>query len=172
MARLDRLPSKDDQGSWRGGIETPQGGRHKLKYEPGMGGFRVSSTLPAGMNFPFDFGFIPRTRGDDGDPLDILVLMDAPAYPGCLVPVRLLGVMEADQTEKDGTTVRNDRLLAIAHGSTERGELHGLKDLGDGLLTELETFFSTYNQLAGKRFRVRRMRGAGRAAKVIVASSI
>jgi len=172
MARLDRLATKDDEGSWRVVIETPQGSRHKLKYEPTLDRFRVSATLPAGMNFPFDFGFIPHTRADDGDPLDILVLMDAPAYPGCLVPVRLLGVIEADQTEKGGTTIRNDRLLAIAHGSTERGELHGLKDLGDGLLTELETFFSTFNQLAGKKFRVRRLRGAGRAAKVIKASSI
>ena len=127
MTRLDRISQKDAEGSWRAVIETPQGCRHKLKYEPGLGSFSVSSTLPAGMNFRFDFGFIPRTRADDGDPLDILVLMDAPAYPGCLVPVRLLGVIEADQTEADSSIVRNDRLLAVAQGSTERGELRGIR---------------------------------------------
>ena len=171
MTRLDRISQKDAEGSWRAVIETPQGCRHKLKYEPGLGSFSVSSTLPAGMNFPFDFGFIPRTRADDGDPLDILVLMDAPAYPGCLVPVRLLGVIEADQTEADSSIVRNDRLLAVAQGSTERGELRGIKDLDDALVTQLETFFKTYNKLSGKEFRIRRLRGARRAEALIDAAS-
>ena len=92
-------------------IETPKGSPNKLTFEPRYGTFVLKGVLPAGAVFPFDFGFVPSTRADDGDPLDVLVLMDAPVYPGCIVPARLIGVIEAEQTEA-GETERNDRLLA------------------------------------------------------------
>jgi inorganic pyrophosphatase len=151
MIALELLPANDAHGHLQAVIESPQGSRNKLKHEPGTGTFRVSHCLPAGMSFPFDFGFIPGTRGPDGDPLDVLVLMDAPAFPGCLVSVRLLGVIEAEQ-EQDGATVRNDRLIAQARGSTERGRPRRLKDLDESLLDEIEAFFLTYNRLRGRRF--------------------
>jgi inorganic pyrophosphatase len=154
-------------GLWRIVIETPQGSRNKLKYIPVEEVFEVSSSLPAGMSFPFDFGFVPQTRAKDGDPLDILVLMDAPAYPGVVVEVRLLGVIEADQTERDGHTVRNDRLIAVAQGSTERGDLKRLGDLAPALITEIESFFGTYCDLSGKRFKARARRGPKRATTLI-----
>ena len=93
-------------------IETPKGSANKLAYEPRYGTFVLKGVLPAGAVFPFDFGFVPSTRGEDGDPLDILVQMDAPAFPGCIVPSRVIGVIEAEQTEV-GQTERNDRLLAV-----------------------------------------------------------
>ncbi|MDQ6860764.1 MAG: inorganic diphosphatase [Verrucomicrobiota bacterium] len=89
--------------------------------------FELSGVLPAGAVFPYDFGFIPQTRGGDGDPLDVLILMDEPAFTGCLVETRLLGVIEADQTE-NGETTRTDRLIAVAANS--RTNEH-LKTLGD-----------------------------------------
>src|SRR5213595_2139587 len=91
-------------------IETPKGCRNKFDYDPDSGLFMLGGLLPEGMMFPFDFGFIPSTLGEDGDPLDIMVLMDAPAHVGCLIEVRIVGVIEAKQTEK-GETERNDRLL-------------------------------------------------------------
>jgi Inorganic pyrophosphatase len=91
-------------------IETPKGSPNKLTFEPRYGTFVLKGVLPAGAVFPFDFGFVPSTCADDGDPLDVLVLMDAPVYPGCIVPSRLIGVIEAEQTE-EGETERNDRLL-------------------------------------------------------------
>src|SRR5919199_1807176 len=94
-------------------IETPKGSRNKFDYDEELGLFKLGGVLPAGASFPFDFGFLPATRGGDGDPLDVLVLMDEPAFAGCLVTVRLLGVIEAEQTEGDATT-RNDRLIAVA----------------------------------------------------------
>jgi inorganic pyrophosphatase len=97
-------------------IETPKGSPNKLAFEPRYGTFVLKGVLPAGAVFPFDFGFVPSTRGEDGDPLDVLVLMDAPVYPGCIVPSRLIGVIEAEQTE-NGETERNDRLLAVAANS-------------------------------------------------------
>src|SRR5919202_2577365 len=101
-------------------IETPKGSRNKFKYDEQRGLFKLSGVLPAGAVFPFDFGFVPSTRGEDGDPLDVLVLMDEPAFAGCLVPSRLIGVIEAEQTE-EGTTERNDRLIAVAANSYTHG---------------------------------------------------
>lgn len=167
MATLNRLAPKDEHGAWRAVIETPQGSRHKLKFDPKEQAFAVACTLPAGMSFPFDFGFFPRTRAEDGDPLDVLVLMDGPASPGCLVSVRMLGVIEADQTERDGRSERNDRLVALGEGSTERGDLRSLKDMDPALIKQLETFFVTYNQLFGKSFRIRAVRGPRTAERLI-----
>src|SRR5215208_1072043 len=102
-------------------IETPRGSRNKFNYDGGLGLFKLGGVLPAGAVFPFDFGFIPSTLGGDGDPLDVLVLMDEPAFTGCLVPSNLLGVIEAEQTE-DGKTTRNDRLIAVAAKSRDHAE--------------------------------------------------
>src|SRR3954464_7536915 len=85
-------------------IDTPKGSRNKFKYDEAHGLFKLSGVLPAGASFPFDFGYVPSTRGEDGDPVDVLVLMDEPAFAGCLVPARLIGVIEAEQTETDGAT--------------------------------------------------------------------
>src|SRR6266478_3303602 len=86
-------------------IETPRGCRNKFDYDPESNLFMLAGLLPEGMMFPFDFGFIPSTLGEDGDPLDILVLMDAPAHVGCLIEVRLIGIIQAEQTQ-DGKTKR------------------------------------------------------------------
>jgi inorganic pyrophosphatase len=119
------------------------------------------------MSMPFDFGFFPGTRASDGDPLDVLVLMDGPAYPGVVAAVRLLGVIEAEQSEDGGEPYRNDRLIAVAEGSTERGELRRLSDLDDSLLTQIETFFETYDRLTGKSFRRIARRGARVARRLL-----
>src|SRR3712207_70105 len=106
-------------------IETPKGSRNKFKYDEERGLFLLDGVLPLGAVFPFDFGFVPSTLGDDGDPLDVLVLMDEPAFAGCLVPARLIGVIEAEQTEK-GKTTRNDRLITVAENSRNHRELRSL----------------------------------------------
>src|ERR1043165_905957 len=80
-------------------IETPKGCRNKFDYDPESDLFMLGGLLPAGMMFPFDFGFIPSTLGQDGDPLDILVLMDAPAHVGCMIEVRIIGVITAEQIQ-------------------------------------------------------------------------
>jgi inorganic pyrophosphatase len=165
--KLERLRPVDNEGRLRAVLETPQGSRHKLKYLPDDETFEVSTTLPAGMSMPFDFGFFPRTKAADGDPLDVLVLMDGPAHPGVVVAVRLLGVIEAEQSEDGGKPYRNDRLLAVALGSTERGNLRRLTDLDDTLLTQIEAFFETYDRLRGKSFRPIGRRGARVARRLL-----
>ena len=81
-------------------IETPKGSRNKFKYDPDLRMFKLSKVLPEGMVFPYDFGFVPSTKGEDGDPVDVLVLADEPTFPGCLLECRLVGVLEAEQEEK------------------------------------------------------------------------
>jgi inorganic pyrophosphatase len=152
------MPSLYDRPTFRADgelnvvIEAPKGSRNKYAYDPEEALFVLKSVLPAGAIFPFDFGFIPSTLGEDGDPLDILVLMDEPAFPGCLVPSRLVGGIEAEQTERDGETVRNDRLIAVAAKSYTHRDVCSLDDLNANLIGEIEHFFASYNEIRGKRF--------------------
>ena len=134
-------------------IETPKGSRNKYNYDEKLRLFRLGGVLPSGASFPFDFGFMPSTLGGDGDPLDVLVLMDEPAFTGCLVRVRLVGVVEAEQTERDGETTRNDRLIGVAADSRLLGRVRTLESLGPDLLEEIEHFFVSYNRIKGKKFK-------------------
>ncbi len=147
-------------------IETPKGGRNKLRYNPGQQLFELSKVLPSGTIFPFDFGFIPSTLAEDGDPLDVLVLLEEPVPTGCKVPARLVGVLEAEQTE-DGRTERNDRLLAVAEDSHEHREVHSVKDLNQWLLEEVEHFFVSYNEMPSKEFKSLGWHGPHTAEKLV-----
>ncbi len=103
-------------------IETPKGSRNKFKYDEDLGCYRLNKVLPEGMSFPLDFGFVPQTKAEDGDPLDVLVLMDQPAYPGIVVESRIVGVIEAEQTDGD-KTIRNDRVLAVSVDSHTHADI-------------------------------------------------
>ena len=157
----------DEGGALHVIIETPKGSRNKFNYDAGHGLFKLGGVLPAGAVFPFDFGFIPSTLGGDGDPLDVLLLMDEPAFPGCLVPSRLVAVIEAEQTERDGTCTRNDRLIAVAADSRAHKAVRTLADLNATLLDEVEHFFVSYNQIKGKTFKPLGRYGPVKAARLI-----
>jgi inorganic pyrophosphatase len=165
MPSLFDRPTFRDEGELNVIIEAPRGSRNKYAYVPGDGLFVLRGVLPAGASFPFDFGFIPSTLGEDGDPLDVLVLMDEAAFAGCLVPSRLVGGIEAEQTERDGETTRNDRLIAVAAESHTHRDVKSLDDLNDTLLEEIEHFFESYNEMRGKRFEVLRRVGPEGALK-------
>jgi len=147
-------------------IETPKGSRNKFDYDPESNLFMLGGLLPEGMMFPFDFGFIPSTLGDDGDPLDVLVLMDAPAHVGCLIEVRLVGVISAEQIE-DGHKEVNDRLLGVAVHSYDHENIEAISDISKTLLSQLEEFFVSYNKQRGKKFRVTGTFGPKRAIKFL-----
>jgi inorganic pyrophosphatase len=153
VTAVDDLPPFDHQGLTHVIIETPKGSRNKYKYSPETKMFECAKALTAGLTFPFDFGFVPSTRAEDDDPLDIIVLMDQPAFAGCLVHARLLGVMEAEQT-KNGKVYRNDRLLAVHNYSIEYGELKSWQEVAPNFLKELEMFFVLQNQSKGEQFKV------------------
>jgi inorganic pyrophosphatase len=147
-------------------IETPQGSRNKYAFDPEQRVFRLKRVLPAGMSFPYDFGFVPSTKADDGDPVDVLVLMDEPAFPGCLLQCRLIGVIEGEQSE-DGEKERNDRVVAIENANHSFADIRHINDLGKKFLQELEMFFVNYHELQGEKYRVLGVRGPSRARKCI-----
>ncbi|MFL6415858.1 MAG: inorganic diphosphatase [Bryobacteraceae bacterium] len=145
-------------------IETPKGRRNKFDYDPTIEAFTLGGLLAEGLSFPFDFGFVPSTVAEDGDPMDVMVLMDEPAHVGCVLSARLIGVMQAEQTQ-DGKTTRNDRLIAVAIHSYSHEKILSVAELNKSLLEQIEDFFISYNKSRGKRFRVTRVAGPAKAIK-------
>ncbi len=150
-------------------VETPRGCRNKFKFDPKLRAFRLGSVLPAGAAFPYDFGFVPQTKGDDGDPIDVLLLMDEAAFPGCIVAARLIGVIEGEQTE-GGKMVRNDRLVAVAQDAHDYRDLNSVREMNENLLKELEHFFVSYNEARGRKFKFLGTRGPKPAYKLLAAA--
>ncbi|MCD6011480.1 MAG: ipyR [Flavipsychrobacter sp.] len=148
-------------------IETPRGNQNKFNYDPGLDLFRLKKTLPMGMAFPLDFGFIPNTIAEDGDPLDIMAFMDQRAYPGCLVQCRIIGIIEAMQKEKNGKQIRNDRVIGVADCSILYADLTDIKDLNKQMVKEIQTFFENYNKNEGKEFKLLHWRSAEKAIEAI-----
>jgi inorganic pyrophosphatase len=148
-------------------IETPKGSPNKYNYDETCAAFRLGGVMPEGSSFPYDFGFIPSTLGEDGDPLDVLVFMDAPVPVGCVLTIRLIGVIEAKQREKSGEWIRNDRLLAVATHAHTHAHVKSLDDLRPRLLDEIEAFFRNYNELNGKEFKPTGRSGPKKARKLI-----
>ncbi len=148
MADLTSFPNQLDPKKLecRAIIETPKNRRNKFDYDPESNLFELAGLLPEGMMFPFDFGFVPSTLGEDGDPLDVMVLMDEPAHWVCLVHVRIVGVIEAEQTE-DGKTEANCRLLAVSVHSYSYENVTSIKQISASVLDQLEGFFISYNKL-------------------------
>jgi inorganic pyrophosphatase len=161
------LRNEDDESLYNVVIETSKGSPNKLGYDDALGAFTLHSVLPQGAVFPFDFGFLPRTKGGDGDPLDVLVLMQAPVPAGTIVPTRLVGVIEAEQRERSGATVKNDRLIGVAPSCALYRDVTKLDELPTALVDEIEQFFVNYERQQGKEFRPMGRAGARRAGTLV-----
>ena len=159
-----RAEDKDDKVSIHVVIETPQGSRNKYALDPKRGIFELKKVLPAGMEFPYDFGFVPSTLADDGDPVDVLVLMDEPAFPGCLLKCRMVGVIEGEQGKKKEKE-RNDRIVAIEQANHSYAHVKHIDDLGKKFVKELEEFFVNYHDLTDKKYRVIGVKGPEEARR-------
>jgi inorganic pyrophosphatase len=170
LASGQNLPPFAGNGSLHVLVDTPKGSRNKFKWDAERALYKLSGVLPAGAVFPFDFGYVPSTEGEDGDALDVLLLMDEPAFVGCLVEARLIGVIEARQTE-DGKTERNDRLIAVAEESRTHREIDELADLPENLLHEIEHFFVSYNAAKGKQFEPIGRKGSRTAKRLVTEGS-
>lgn len=162
---LIKLPNKLDEktAACRAVVETPKGRRGKYDYDPKSRAFRLKTMLPDGMSFPLDFGFIPSTLAEDGDPTDVMILVDEPSPVGALVDVRLIGVIEGEE-EEDGKTERNDRLLAVAAVSHLYADVKQASDLDDGFIDNLVQFWVNKDRLEGKAFRCLGVKGPKEAA--------
>jgi inorganic pyrophosphatase len=160
--------SPREQGSGRVNviIDTPAGSRNKYKYDEQLAVFRVSRILPQGAVFPHDFGSIPGTLAPDGDALDVLVLQLAPSFPGCLVTVKLIGVLHAEQRE-GGKLIRNDRLIGAVDTAVNPARLSELRELDREQLRAIEHFFSSYNAFQGRAFSIRSRGGASDAMRTL-----
>jgi inorganic pyrophosphatase len=148
-------------------VEAPAGSRVKVYYDPDSHRFRIGKFLPLGMVFPFDFAFIPSTLGGDGDPVDILILPEAPLPVGCIVKVRILGVMESEQRKLNKRAKRNDRIIARLTESKLFSQVDHIDQLGPVFVTEITTFFETYKRLRGQTYEVTNVGGPERAADLI-----
>jgi inorganic pyrophosphatase len=169
-SRLQSLDKKDkdqnDNTMVQVVIETPKGSRNKYAFDSEEKVFRLKKVLPAGMTFPYDFGFVPRTLAEDGDPVDVLVLMDEPAFPGCVLKCRLIGIIEGEQGDgKDKE--RNDRVVAVEKENHSFADIDHVDDLGKEFTHELEEFFVNYHKLSGEQYRVIDVKGPKQAKKGI-----
>lgn len=168
MNAIAALPTFDPQsGELLSVVETPRGSRNKYAFNPALGLFELRRVLPRGMLFPFDFGFIPSTTADDGDPLDVLLLLEDTAPQGCVIRVRAIGAIEARQRETNGAWERNDRIIAVAVHAKLHADLKSAKELRPRLLDEIEAFFRDYNEMDGKEFDPLKRVGPNAAASLI-----
>jgi inorganic pyrophosphatase len=155
-----------DSGRLNVVVDTPKGSRNKYKFDEQHQLWRLSKVLPLGLLFPYDFGFVPSTQGQDGDPVDVLLLMDESTFPGCVVPARLIGVLEAEQTDTS-ETVRNDRLIAVVETPYNPAEYRSLDEVNQERVIDIEHFFVTYNEREGRQFKPLARRGADRAQALL-----
>ena len=167
MADIERISNEHNPGehTCKVVMETPQGHRSKFKYDLKYEGFTLAGVLPQGFSFPFDFGFVPSTQGDDGDPLDVLV-MDEPTHVGCVLDVRLIGVLEADQTE-DGNTEENDRILAVPIQTHDFEHVRKMDDLPARWFIRSKGSSRPTTASKQKDFRVKQRSGPERASEIV-----
>jgi inorganic pyrophosphatase len=163
---VDLNPFAADKGLLRVVIETPKGSRNKFAFNVDERIFELKKVLPAGMAFPYDFGFVPSTEADDGDPVDVLVLMDEPAFAGCVLNCRPIGVIQGEQGDKKEKT-RNDRIVAIEQDAHSWADIKTIGDLGKEFCRELQQFFVNYHSLSGEQYKVIGIKGPAQARKLV-----
>ena len=170
MTPLDQLPHNLDRSNFtcQAIVEAPAGSRVKVYYDPDSHRFRTGKFLPLGMAFPLDFAFIPSTLAGDGDPVDLLILPEASLAVGCIVNVRILGILEAEQRKTGKRAKRNDRVIARLVESRLFATINELDQLGQKFVDELSTFFWTYKKLRGQSYDVLAVGGPERAADLIM----
>ena len=150
-------------------IETPKGSRNKYKYNAKKEIFKLEKILPVGFSFPFDFGIIPRTKGEDGDPLDIFLITQQSTFTGCHIDCRIVGGIKAEQTE-DGKTIRNDRFFAIPECDDMYAYVQNIRDLPREMVNEIGEFFMAYHKLENVEFVPQSLLDAQEVKKLIKSS--
>jgi len=143
-------------------IEIPQGSRNKYEYDEESGQFWLDRVLFHSVHYPTDYGFVPQTLAEDGDPLDILVIVTEPTFPGCRLHAIPLGGLE--MSDEKGIDFK---VLAVPASDPRFGHMRKLSDVGDHMLSEIETFFKTYKLLEGKETTIGCWHNADDAKKII-----
>jgi inorganic pyrophosphatase len=166
MTKLVKLPTWADDEHIFAVVETPRGSTCKLDFDPKLGVFSLAKPLMAGLSYPYDWGFIPSTKAEDGDPLDVLVIHDAQTYPGVVLRCRPVGILGVEQKSK-GKKERNDRIFAVPDRSLLEADLEDIRHLPARAQEELEKFFVATNALEDKELKFLGWRGPNHAVKTI-----
>jgi inorganic pyrophosphatase len=153
-------------------VESPRGSTVKLKYNPALGAMSISRPLALGLSFPYDWGFVPSTRGADGDPLDAIVLWDVATYPGVVIECHALALLNVEQRGGDGGRLRNDRLILRPTEARREADVPGAAALSPRVRAELESFLLASTALEGKDARVLGWEGGDAVLDLIRASLV
>jgi inorganic pyrophosphatase len=166
MTNLLKIPTWADDNNIFVVVETPRGSTCKLDLDPELRAFTLAKPLMAGLSYPYDWGFVPSTKAEDGDPLDVLVIHDAKTYPGVVLRCRPIGILEVEQKTK-GKKERNDRVFAVPDRSPLEADLTDIRSLPSRAHDELQKFFLATNALEAKQLSFLGWRGPNRAVKTI-----
>src|SRR5438552_18343606 len=165
MKLYDLDPGADCPEIVRMIVEIPKNSANKYEYDGKLGVFRLDRALYSAVHYPGDYGFIPGTLAEDSDPLDVLTLVDEPSYPGLLIAVRPVGVLQmVDQEDPD------EKVVAVPNRNPRFDQVHTIDQVFPHNLREIEHFFTIYKELEGKRTEMRGWRGRHEAHQVIRAA--
>ena len=153
MGDLQSLPVRNNSGDVYVVIETPRRSAAKLEFDPDLQAFTLSKPLMLGLSYPHDWGFVPSTKGEDGDPVDVLVLHDTATAPGLVLKCKIIGVLEVLQREKGKKGIRNDRLIAVPRDSHREKADKDARDLPKQVRQEIEKFFVATDELEDKELK-------------------
>jgi inorganic pyrophosphatase len=170
MPNFINLPPFTEDGDVHVVVETPRGSRAKFAYDPKLDSFTLSKSLLTGLTYPHDRGFVPSTKADDGDPLDIMVIHDAATFPGIVLTCRIIGILQIEQKSKRKAE-RNDRLFAVPRQSHSEQAVRDVRDLSKPIQQELEKFFIATDELENKKLEIIGWKGPKTAMKAIKESA-
>ena len=160
---MKRIPARNEDGSVNALIEIPRGSRNKYEYDEELGVIALDRTLYSAVHYPTDYGYVPGTRGPDGETVDVMVMVEESVFPGCLVRVRLLGVLTIRKTNGDPES----KLLAVPVSEPRFAEMRDIADVPRHLCEEIEHFFEVYKELEGSEIKSLGWEGAERAERVL-----
>ena len=166
MPNFINLPAFTEDGDVHVVVETPRGSRAKFAYDPKLETFALTKSLLTGLTYPHDWGFVPSTKADDGDPLDIMVIHDAATFPGLVITCRVIGILQIEQKSKSKSE-RNDRLFAVPRRSHSEQALEDVRDLTRPIQEELEKFFIATDELEDKKLKIIGWKGPKVAVQAI-----
>jgi inorganic pyrophosphatase len=143
-------------------VEIPRGSRNKYEVDHETGAIRLDRVLFSSVHYPTDYGFIPGTKSADGDPLDVLIIIEEPTFPGCHIEIRPIGVLR--MRDEKGV---DEKILAVPVSDPKFDEIQDISDLSKQWLAEIENFFNTYKMLERKESSVEGWRGGEEARAII-----
>ena len=146
-------------------VEIPRNSSNKIEYDHELGVFRLDRTLYSPLHYPGDYGFVPGTLSEDGDPLDVLALVTEPSFSGCMIEVRPVGVLDMVDNGKP-----DYKILAVPKRDPRYEQIHSVDQVGPHVLREIEHFFTIYTELEGKHTRMEGWRGVEEVHQLISAS--